>query len=101
VQLRRYRRRDSVIDVDTVATFPWSAVRKISAFERDLSTVDLICLAFQQESSVVEVNEEMVGYQSLVEALPRRFPGLDESWWEKVAFPAFETRWTTVWEASA
>jgi len=46
-----------------------------------------------------ELNEEMNGWDSLVEALPRYLPGFkkSEEWFSDVAFPAFETNLTTLY----
>jgi hypothetical protein len=71
----------------------------IHAFKRDLFTVDLICLAFSLPDGVVQVDEEMVGYQSLLAELPSHYPGYYAGWWEKVAHPPFATNWTLLWSA--
>ena len=71
----------------------WDEVDGAVAYKRDCYTVDLICIAFGNESGGVEINEEMPEWSSLIKALPRYLPGCmsEESWFEQVAFPAFET----------
>jgi len=98
VQLKMYRLRSGAIAQETAADFAWSAVRGIRAFKRDLAIVDLVCLAFDLDTGVtVEVNEEMVGFEVLVEALPARFPAMDAQWREHVVLPPFATNVTPVW----
>jgi len=72
----------------------WSEVEKVTVFKRDLMTVDEICMVLEVRGShTLEINEEMPGWQELVQALPTYLPGarLWEEWFEKVAFPAFKT----------
>jgi len=70
----------------------WSEVEKVTVFKRDRMTVDEICMVLEVSGSpALEVNEEMPGWQELVQGLPTYLPGarLWEEWFEKVAFPAF------------
>ena len=72
----------------------WSEVEKVTVFKRDRMTVDEICMVLEVSGSqALEVNEEMPGWQELVQGLPTYLPGarLWEEWFEKVAFPAFKT----------
>jgi len=75
--------------------FSWPEVRRIFGFKRDQYTFDQICVALELQDRTV--NENMEGFNSLVEILSGHFPGLDPSWWRTVAFPAFATNWTTIW----
>ena len=97
IRLERYSVQGRIIALSPVWSLRWRQVQAIHAFKRDLLSVDLICLAFALPDGVVEVDEEMEGYHSLVTELPNRFPGIDAGWWEKVAHPPFATNWTTLW----
>jgi len=70
----------------------WSEVTSAVVFKRDCITVDLLCIAFGNESGNVEINEEMPEWKNLVAALPRYLPGCmpEETWFPQVAIPAFE-----------
>ena len=70
---------------------PWSEVAKVSAYKRDLFTVDQICLLFETARGPLEVNDDMMGWTELLEALPDRLPGFPpvSSWFSGVAYPAF------------
>jgi hypothetical protein len=79
-------------EVPPIGTWPWSSVNEVKAFKRDLLFVDLICLRFSMaDGSSVELNEEMVGFDSLVAAMPSQLSGCPtfEEWWHPVAVPAF------------
>ena len=76
----------------------WNSVNLIRAFKRDLFSVDLICLEFQQdEGRVIEVDEHMAGYKDLIKVLSVHFKGIDQGWYLKVVQPAFELCLTEVW----
>ena len=79
-------------DAPPIGTWLWSSVVEVRAFKRDLVIVDLICLRFSMaDGSSVELNEEMVGFDALVAAMPAHLSGCPEflQWWHPVAVPAF------------
>lgn len=81
----------------------WNEVLSSSAFKIDLMTVDCICMALElTEERTFELNEEMKGWDSLVEALPTYLLGFkkSEEWFSEVAFPAFETNLTPLYTKS-
>ena len=58
--------------------FAWQDTVQVKAFKRDLYAVDLICLAIlMKNNKAVEINEEMSGWESLVEKLPQ-FAGMSK-----------------------
>ncbi len=78
----------------------WQDVNTIEAFKRDLYAVDLICLAIiLKDHKIVEINEEMEGWDSLVEKLPDYLPGCRKfaEWFSVVAFPAFQPNVTEIY----
>ena len=77
----------------------WKDTISITAFKRDLYTVDLICLAIRlEENKTVEINEDMDGWESLVKQLPVYLAGCRklEEWFDTVAFPAFKPNPTVI-----
>ncbi len=84
---------------DNTATVRWDQVEEIRAFKQDLFTVDRICWGFccRGDASAVVVNEEMLGFQELREAVESRFGVKEEDWFRKVAFPAFARNMTVIW----
>ena len=78
----------------------WRDAVSIEAFKRDLYSVDLICLTFHlRNEKVVEINEEMGGFESLVTTLPEYLPGCQTfgEWYTEVAFPAFKPNLTVIY----
>lgn len=78
----------------------WEDVHRGVAFKRDLFTVDCICLLLEGAGEQdIELNEEMAGWSTFVEALPSSLPGCVPwpDWFTVVAFPAFETNETEIY----
>jgi len=84
--------------VNLISQVRWMDVEQVVAFKLDLGTTDCICLGFRTGDWITHVKEEMGGYTELVEAMQREFPDYEKDWWCRVAFPAFATNYTTVWE---
>ena len=76
----------------------WTDVNGVVAYKRDLFAYDEICLGFSSPDGGVEVNEQMQGWNTLIEALPAYLAGVPspDQWWEKVAQPTFATNFTTL-----
>lgn len=84
---------------DAVARF-WSDVCRVTAFKRDLFVVDCICLHLGgADGTGVELNEEMAGWNRLMDALPTQLPGCKprSEWYSAVAFPAFAVNPTEIY----
>ena len=78
---------------------PWSDIIEIVAFKRDLLTEDQICIGLHvgDGENYEYLEEDNPGYKAIVADLELRF-GLDDGWWQRIAFPTFETNLSTVWE---
>ncbi len=81
----------------------WSDIQRAVVFKRDCFTFDCICLVlFRTDATgietVIELNEEMARWNSLIESLPKHLPGClaFADWFSKVAFPACETNATEI-----
>lgn len=82
---------------------PWGQVEKVLAFKKDNFSTDEICLLFVRENDqCIEVSEEDQGYNELIAELKNHLPGFPplEEWFVNVAFPAFKTNPTTLWQRS-
>lgn len=91
--------RKSLADCGDIV-IAWRDTVRIEAFKRDLYAVDLICLNIVlTQGAPVEINEEMDGWESLVEKLPEYLPGCQtvEQWFQPVAFPAFKPNFTVIY----
>jgi hypothetical protein len=85
---------------ETVAALRWDDVDEIVAYKLDLLTTDLINLEFHRRSDgewCLRVDEEMHGFDRLMEEMERRFASLQPDWYRRVMLPPFETCQTIVW----
>ena len=82
-----------------IATVLFSEVKEVFAFKRDLLTIDQICFGFRtgDDGTYCEVDEHMSGYDALLKALEIKYEIKLEHWFSKVAFPAFEKNFTSLW----
>ena len=79
----------------------WSTVRAIVTYKHDLFTHDEICLAFKVSGdSWVEVSEDEPGFQSLVDAVARRYSTAPPDWFRAVMLPPFATNYRVLWAAA-
>jgi hypothetical protein len=71
---------------------PWSAVREVAAYKRDLLTTDEVRLRLDLDIAPfsVEVSEEMEGFDKFKSAAEKRFQ-FPQGWWSQVLQPAFAT----------
>lgn len=90
-------------DAGREKAIPFAEVRQVVAFKRDCYTVDSIRMLLVAGAETVEISEEMSGWEEWIAALPERLPGAlrFEEWFFEVAFPAFETRATLLYETQA
>jgi hypothetical protein len=75
-----------------VRTICWGDIREIEGFKRDLITTDLICLLVKYDDGLpqmVELNEDMEGFGTVVSELERR-SFLEPSWRKRVTLPPFQ-----------
>lgn len=80
----------------------WTDVTTVVAYKRDAYIVDLICLGIAiNDGTVVEVDEEMNGWNALIEHLPQYLLGCKpkERWWSEVAFPPFVDNVTIIYQS--
>ncbi len=88
-----------LVDGAPTATIEWSQVREIVAYRRDPDEKDLLCLGFRVTvtDDYIEVDEEVDGYQTLLEKMYEAFPSLKQKWWQGVT-SSYGINWTTIYE---
>jgi hypothetical protein len=81
----------------------WSEVDSVVAFKRDIFVYDLICIILRTSDGALELNEEMKGWESMIDSLPAYLPGARKSsdWWDQVAHPAFVANLTTIYSKTS
>ena len=75
----------------------WIKVIRVSAFKRDLFSIDCVCIFFvESDERGLEVHEEMNDWIEFVESLPVHLPGCKpaEAWLQDITIPAFATNLT-------
>ncbi|HEY3328928.1 MAG TPA: hypothetical protein VGK19_02820 [Capsulimonadaceae bacterium] len=76
----------------------WPGIQIIVAHKRDLITTDLVCFEIVlDDGSVIEVNEEMDGFEKFLTVLERTFASFDRNWPDKVLLPAFAPNRTMIY----
>lgn len=77
---------------------PWSAIRAIVTYKRDLFSYDGIFIAFKLgDDDWIEVCEDEPHFAAFVDDVHERFPDVPRDWRYKVMFPAFETNYRVLW----
>jgi hypothetical protein len=86
---------------ELVESIPWNSIVGVYAFKRDLYAYDRICVLLIADKLSFELDEEDIGWTGFLDGLQKYRPGIlpCSEWWEKVTLPAFETKWTVLWEA--
>ncbi len=90
-----------LVDGAPTATIEWSQVREIVAYRRDPDEKDLLCLGFRVTvtDDYIEVDEEVDGYQTLLEKMYEAFPSLKQKWWREIT-SSYGINWTTIYGLS-
>ena len=80
--------------------FRWESVTRIETYKRDFGVVDMIYIAFTVESGRRKCSpcDQTHGFDLLCRRLSEQFPSIAEDWWFRVAFPAFETNFSVLYE---
>ena len=84
--------------------FSWAEVHRIVAFKQHLFSEDLLCLRFETSAgSAHEVNEELGGWDELLDQLPERLPGClsKDTILALVALPSVAANATVAFERQA
>ncbi len=89
-QLSKTRSVNGKIERETVIA--WQDIAYLLAYKRDLWAVDLICIEVGTcHGFAFEIDEEMDGWEFVVNHLPEYLPGCPAyaDWWDAVAHPPF------------
>jgi len=78
----------------------WNEIEQIEVFKRDLFIYDLICMSMRvKNQGCLELDEDDALWSTLLKNLTRHLDGFIpwSHWFQKVAFPAFETKQMTIY----
>ena len=76
----------------------WREISGISAFKRDLLTIDEVYLQFSVGEKTVQVCEEQPGFTELEAELIQRYPSTT-NWRKQVMLPPFSENFTILYRA--
>jgi hypothetical protein len=77
----------------------WATIEALFGYKVDLLTVDEICLdIFYEIERQIRITEETKGWYIFLEKLQIQFPQIKKHWEMEIAFPAFETNLTLLYE---
>jgi hypothetical protein len=81
------------------AATKWSEISRIVAFKEDFAAFDLLCMGLTGREGTMVIDEEMEGFDAMIQALPLHLPGAPEvdQWWAAVIHPAFATNFTVLY----
>lgn len=78
----------------------WSSVNRVIAYKEDLITVDCIHVNIELENDIsFTVHEDLSMYNEFIEQLEENIE-IKPTWFQEVAFPAFERNETVIYEKS-
>ena len=74
-----------------VGRIRWDDIRRVEAYKRDSVTYDVVCLSVVTDAAgdEWELNDELLGFWDVANAMPAALPGFDARWQESVVKPAF------------
>jgi hypothetical protein len=84
---------------NNIIKIEWSSIKALYGYKVDLFTVDEICLdIFYEIEKQIRITEETKGWYIFLEKLQIQFPQIKKHWEIEIAFPAFETNFTLLYE---
>ena len=82
-----------------VKTYKWSHIETIFGFKEDHYTIDDICIdIFMTDNFKVRLTENMPGWYQFNKRLSENFPTIQTNWETNIAFPAFDTKLTLLFD---
>lgn len=85
------------LDIET-KTISWDDITLIKAYKIDLYTVDCIVIEIHLAETFISINEQTTGHMKFMETASSKLTNFKKDWFTVVAFPAFETNLTTIYE---
>jgi hypothetical protein len=76
----------------------WVEIEKIDTYKIDLFTTDEIIFEIVLTDTVIKISEEIEGWGNFTDKIEVALSGFDKEWFSKVAYPAFKTNFTTIYQ---
>jgi len=82
----------------STVTVSWDEINLITAHKIDLLTIDCIVIEVHLRDTFITINDETPGHMKFMNIAAEKLQGFNKDWFSIVAFPAFKTNLTTVFE---
>lgn len=79
-------------------TINWNDITLIKAYKIDQYTVDCIVIEIHLKETFISINDQTAGHMKFMETASNKLNNFKKDWFAVVAFPAFETNLTTIYE---
>lgn len=79
-------------------TINWDDIELIKAYKIDQYTVDCIVIEIHLAETFITINDQTTGHMKFMDTASNKLSNFKKDWFTVVAFPAFETNLTTVYE---
>lgn len=79
-------------------TINWDDIELIKAYKIDQYTVDCIVIEIHLAETFITINDQTTGHMKFMDIASNKLSNFKKDWFTVVAFPAFETNLTTVYE---
>lgn len=85
-------------DGDKIKTFNWSEITLIQAYKVDQITTDCIIIEILADVQAVRISDQTAGFMKFMDVAAGKLRNFRKDWFQTVAFPAFETNATIIYE---
>lgn len=76
----------------------WNDITLVRTYKIDAMTIDYIVVEIEDTQSVISINDETPGFYKFMAIAESKLEGFKQDWFQVVAFPAFETNLTIIYE---
>lgn len=81
-----------------IKTIKWEEINLIKAYKVDQYIVDCIVIEIHLAETYISINDQTPGHMKFMETASTKLTDFKMDWFNIVAFPAFETNLTTIYE---
>jgi hypothetical protein len=81
-----------------IKTITWDDISLIIAYKVDQFAYDCIVIEIHWRETFISINDQTPGHMKFMESASNKLANFKHDWFPVVAFPAFETNLTTIYE---
>ncbi|MFM2048761.1 MAG: hypothetical protein RI955_1309 [Bacteroidota bacterium] len=83
---------------DKTQTINWDDITLIRTYKVDQYTFDCIVIEIYLKKTFITINDQTLGHMKFMDNAAKKLQGFKQDWFGVVAYPAFETNLTTIYE---